>query len=162
MVQGSVLQSDTSTYFDYATGSNTVPAAVASGDGTGLNGNNEAVYGQDFARGPANITSAGGLSPYGIMGLGGNVREWEETSYIQNNSSGSSVRGIRGGNWSVSSLSLSSSTRNDFNPAFEDLSIGFRVASLSSSAAAVREPGSFAVLTLLGITGAAYRKRKRK
>ena len=69
MVQGSVLQSDTSTYFDYATGSNTVPAAVASGDGTGLNGNNEAVYGQDFARGPANITSAGGLSPYGIMGL---------------------------------------------------------------------------------------------
>ena len=34
--------------------------------------------------------------------------------------------------------------------------------SLANFYVAVPEPGSFAVLTLLGITGAAYRKRKRK
>ena len=150
----------TSSYFDYATGSNSAPVAVASGDGTGLNGNNEAVY--DGQTGPADVNLAGGLSPYGIMGLGGNVFEWEETSSDLNNSSVSSHRGIRGGNWDDSSFSLSSSSRNGSNPAGGNGLVGFRVASLSSSAAAVPEPGSFAVLTLLGITGAAYRKRKRK
>ena len=49
---------------------------------------------------------------------------------------------------------------SDTAPADGVSGIGFRVASLSS--AAVPEPGSFAVLPLLGITGAAYRKRKRK
>jgi formylglycine-generating enzyme required for sulfatase activity len=149
----------TSTYFDYATGSNSAPTAVASGTAA-----NTAVYGQTFAQGPADVNLAGGLSPYGIMGLGGNVFEWEETSLELNNSSGSSVRVIRGGSWSTAgSSNLSSSTRASLgDPALEIASVGFRVASLSSSAAAVPEPGSFAVLTLLGITGAAYRKRKRK
>ena len=97
------------------------------------------------------------------MGVEGNVLEWEETSLDLNNSSGSSVRGVRGGFWLGGSNFLSSSTRAN-GPANGGDSpfLGFRVASLSSSAAAVPEPGSFAVLTLLGITGAAYRKRKRK
>ena len=43
------------------------------------------------------VTQAGGLSPYGIMGLGGNVYEWEETAFNLRNSSGSSDRGARGG-----------------------------------------------------------------
>ena len=34
-----------------------------------------------FATGPADITLAGGLSPYGTMGQGGNVYEWEETDF---------------------------------------------------------------------------------
>ena len=145
----------TSTYFDYANGSDTAPTAVASGTGVGT-----AVY--NGQTGPADVNLAGGLSPYGIMGLGGNVFEWEETSFDLNNSSVSSDRGRRGGRWSNLSSSLSSSTRINLNPTGEGIFIGFRVASLSSSAAAVPEPGSFAVLTLLGITGAAYRKRKRK
>ena len=147
----------TSTYFNFPNGSNTAPTAVASGTA-----DNTAVYVQTFAQVPANVTQAGGLSPYGIMGLGGNVREWEETSSDLNNSSGSSDRGFRGGNWGNLSGNLSSSSRFSSSPAFNGAFIGFRVASLSSSAAAVPEPGSFAVLTLLGITGAAYRKRKRK
>ena len=106
----------TTTYFDYATGSNTAPAAVVSGNGTGSNGNNEAVYNGQL--GPADITSAGGLSPYGIMGLGGNVFEWEETSFDLNNSSSSSARGFRGGYWNINSLALSSSPRSSGNPAF--------------------------------------------
>jgi formylglycine-generating enzyme required for sulfatase activity len=96
----------TGTYFDFPNGLDTPPTAVASGTAA-----NTAVYGQFFAQGPADVTSAGGLSPYGIMGLGGNVWEWEETSLDLNNSSGSSDRGIRGGNWDFNSFNLSSSTR---------------------------------------------------
>ncbi|RLT08846.1 MAG: hypothetical protein DWI22_06945 [Planctomycetota bacterium] len=94
---------------------------------------------QSPGQGPANVTEAGGLSPYGIIGLGGNAFEWEETSFALNDSSCSSVRGIRGGGWFVNSFILSSSTRSDDDPAGESDSIGFRVASLSSSAS-VPEP----------------------
>ncbi|MCX7389381.1 MAG: SUMF1/EgtB/PvdO family nonheme iron enzyme [Planctomycetales bacterium] len=77
------------------------------------------------------VTQAGGLSPYGIMGLGGNVWECEETSNDLNESSSSSVRGVRGGNWSnYYSADLSSSARlNFFVPADEHIGLGFRVAS---------------------------------
>jgi len=146
-----------STYYDFPNGSNTAPNAVASGTTAGT-----AVYNQLSSQGPADVDQAGGLSPYGIMGLGGNVFEWEESAFDLNNSSVSSARGVRGGSWNVISSGLSSSTRFRFDPAGESASIGFRVASLSSSAAAVPEPGSFVVLTLLGISGAAYRRRKRK
>ena len=94
----------TSTYFDYANGSNTAPTAVASGTA-----DNTAVYSQTVGQGPADVNLAGGLSPYGIMGLGGNVWEWEETSLDLSNSSGSSVRVARGGFWFTSSYPLSSS-----------------------------------------------------
>ena len=89
----------TITYFDYATGSNSAPTPVATGTGA-----NDAVY--NGQTGPANVNLAGGLSPYGIMGLGGNVSEWEETSFDLNNSSGSSDRGRRGGSWLFGSLRL--------------------------------------------------------
>ncbi|MEI6538751.1 MAG: hypothetical protein WCO86_04380 [Planctomycetota bacterium] len=49
---------------------NTAPTAVASGTDA-----NTAVY--DGQSGPADVNLTGGLSPYGIMGLGGNVFEWE-------------------------------------------------------------------------------------
>ena len=93
------------------------------------------------------------------MGLGGNAYEWEETSSDLSNSVGSSARVIRGGFWGGNSNSLSSSTRSYLNPANELSSIGFRVASLSSTAA-VPEPGSFALL-LTGLAGLGWYKRKR-
>ena len=145
MVQGGVLQSDYGTYFDFPNGSDTAPTAVASGTA-----DNTAVYFQTFGQGPADVTQAGGLSPYGIMGLGGNVFEWEETSFDLNNSSFSSDRGFRGGVWvNDSSGVLSSSTRLNSFPANEGDAVGFRVASLSSSAASVPEPGTFGVLSLV-------------
>jgi hypothetical protein len=55
--------------YDYPTGSNSEPAAVASGTAAGT-----AVYGQEpppFDWGPADITLAGGLSPYGTSVQGG-------------------------------------------------------------------------------------------
>ncbi len=63
-----------SVYYNYPTGSDTAPTAVASGTTA-----DTAVYLQSIASGPADITQAGGLSPYGTMGQGGNVWEWEET-----------------------------------------------------------------------------------
>jgi len=56
------------TYFNYATGGDTAPLAVPEGTASGT-----AVYGQDLAVGPANITNAGGLSPYGTMAQNANV-----------------------------------------------------------------------------------------
>ena len=62
-------------YYDYPTGSDSAPTAVASGTAAGT-----AVY-NGQSPGPADITLAGGLSPYGTMGQGGNVYEWEETDF---------------------------------------------------------------------------------
>ena len=148
-------------YWDYATGSDSAPTAVASGTGTGANGNNEAVY--DFQSGPADVTQAGGLSPYGVMGLGGNVFEWEESSDDLANSSGSSSRGIRGGGWYSFSSDLSSSTRGSLLPSFGNGGIGFRVASLSSSAPpAVPEPSMMVIGTLFGLGGLMAKRRMKK
>ena len=145
-------------YYDYATGSNSAPTAVASGTGTGT-----AVYGQSYGQGPADVTQAGGLSPYGVMGLGGNVFEWEESSSDLANSSGSSSRGIRGGDWSTEAGRLSSSSRRSFFPSLENPTFGFRVASLSSSAPpAVPEPSMMVIGTLFGLGGLMAKRRMKK
>jgi hypothetical protein len=147
-----------STYYDYANGSNTAPTAVASGTTAGT-----AVYNQTFEQGPADVTQAGGLSPYGVMGLGGNVFEWEESSSDLANSSGSSSRGIRGGRWGSFSSFLSSSARLNGDPSFESINNGFRVASLPSSAPpAVPEPSMMVIGTLFGLGGLMAKRRMKK
>jgi formylglycine-generating enzyme required for sulfatase activity len=147
-----------STYYDFTNGSNTAPTAVASGTGAGT-----AVYNQPFAQGPADVDQAGGLSPYGVMGLGGNVWEWEESSFDLANSSSSSFRGFRGGDWNNDSSLLSSSSRLGIDPSVEDFSIGFRVASLSSSAPpAVPEPSMMVIGTLFGLGGLMAKRRMKK
>ena len=146
-----------STYYDYTTGSNTAPTAVASGTGAGT-----AVY--NGQSGPADVTQAGGLSPYGVMGLGGNVREWEESSHNLANSSVSSSRGIRGGYWFSISNGLSSSTRDVSGlPRFGNVDLGFRVASLSSDAPPpVPEPSMMVRGMVFGLGGLAAKRRLKK
>jgi formylglycine-generating enzyme required for sulfatase activity len=151
-----------STYYDYATGSNTAPTAVASGTGTEGNGNNEAVY--DGQSGPADVNQAGGLSPYGVMGLGGNVFEFEESSGDLLNSSGdNSFRGLRGGFWESDSSLLPSSARDITFPSVKSYDIGFRVASLSSSAPPpVPEPSMMVIGSLFGLGGLIAKRRLKK
>ncbi len=145
----------TSTYSDFPNGLDTVPTAVASGTG-----DNTAVYGQSTAQGPADIMSAGGLSAYGVMGLGGNVVEWEESfEFFLVDNSGSSTRGLRGGFWLFNSSGLSSSTRSSNDPTLESGSLGFRVASLSS---AVPEPSSLTLTMFATVCGLLRRQRRRK
>ena len=93
------------------------------------------------------------------MGLGGNVFEWGETEFDLVNYRTQSSRGFRGGVWFNNSFNLSSSFQLAVNPAFEHSIIGFRVASLSSSAV-VPEPSSFALL-LIGIAGLGWYGRRR-
>ena len=148
-----------STYYDFPNGSNTAPTAVASGTVSGT-----AVYNQF---GPADVDQAGGLSPYGVMGLGGNVREWEESSrdLLNNVVSGTqdSNRGVRGGTWAIGAPFLSSSFRGDVSSATASTNIGFRVASLSSSAPpAVPEPSMMVIGKLFGIGGLMAKRRMKK
>ena len=151
--------STTGTYYNFATGSDTAPTPVASGTGIGAHGNNEAVY--NGQSGPADVDKAGGLSPYGVMGLGGNVLEWEESSFDRANSSGSSSRGIRGGGWNLNSNSLSSSTRFNVDPSNGGNNLGFRVASRSSDAV-VPEPSMMVIGMVFGLGGVAAKRRLKK
>jgi hypothetical protein len=97
------------------------------------------------------------------MGLGGNVNEWEESSGDLLNSSGSSSRGFRGGNWDDDSSGLSSLSRNLAVPSAEGIDVGFRVASLSSSAPpAVPEPSMMVIGTLFGLGGLMAKRRLKK
>ena len=143
----------TSTYYDYPTGSDTAPTAVASGTAAGT-----AVYYRNFFTGPADITLAGGLSPFGTMGQGGNVYEWEETEWDLTNTGGASDRGLRGGDWhAIGSHSLHASERSGDRPQYmknEGRDIGFRVAS-------VPEPGSITLLVCGAIAGLVWWKRRK-
>jgi formylglycine-generating enzyme required for sulfatase activity len=140
------------TYFDYPTGSNTLPTAVTSGTDAGT-----AVYGHDVRQGPADITQAGGLSPYGVMGMAGNVFEWEETEFDLVNSSGLRSRGHRGPSW-WGGIATDSSATNRLSRAPDGarLDFGFRVASVTD---AIPEPGCV-VLLGLGLLTLPTRVRK--
>jgi len=145
-------------YWVYPTGSDTAPTPDAVGMIAGT-----AVYDQPYVQGPAVVNQAGGLSPYGVMGLGGNVNEWEETSDDLANSSAFSNRGVRGGAWFDGfSSALSSSTRLVDGAGNECLCYGFRVASLTPSAAAVPEPSMMVVATLLGLGGYIGKRRMKR
>ena len=148
-----------STYYDFPNGSNTVPTAVASGTDAG-----SAVYGGGSVTGPADVDQAGGLSPYGVMGLGGNVYEWEESSFGGDYSSGSQ-RVVRGGSWGspLSASDLARGKRYAFAPSFESSNFGFRVVSLPSSAPpAVPEPSMMVIGTLFGLGGLMAKRRMKK
>ncbi len=122
----------TANYWDYATGSNTIPTPVASGTTSGtavINGPSD----------PADVNLAGGLSPYGTMGQNGNVWEWNESAFDGVNNLTDEGRGIRGGSWGNSEDPLRSSNRANLPPTFEFADIGFRVASIP-------EPSSIVML----------------
>lgn len=145
-----------STYCNFPNGSNLAPLAVASGTA-----DNTAVY--NGQSGPADVDQAGGLSPYGVMGLGGNVVEWEENSFDLANSINSYAREGRGGNWSNLAVDLSSASRYSELPSIGSSGRGFRVASLSSSdGGQVPEPNSMAIFGLGALSMAYWARRKAK
>jgi sulfatase modifying factor 1 len=149
-------------YHDFASGSGSPPVGVASGTAAGT-----AVYGQTFATGPADVTLAGGRSPYGTMGQGGNVYEWHESSHFLPNTLVVSSREVRGGSWNtqLSDSDFLSATESGSRDAEDgNFLIGFRVAGVPPqplSIAGLRNvdvvsPGDLEVndfhITLHGIT----------
>ena len=136
------------TWNNYATGSDSAPTAVASGTAA-----NTAVYKQGVIVGPADITSAGGLSPYGTMGQGGNVWEWNETAQDGINNTVTEYRGTRGGQYGSLSNNISSSVNGANLPTHQDVVTGFRVAS-------VPEPSALSLLAI-GLGGLALVRRRK-
>ncbi|MCH7225825.1 SUMF1/EgtB/PvdO family nonheme iron enzyme [Haloferula sp. A504] len=137
-------------YWDYATGSDTAPTTTSGGTTAGT-----AVY-RDGVNpnppGPADITNAGGLSPYGTMAQNGNVWEWGESGFTAPNDSAGESRVFRGGGWNSGSFGLASSDRFGDSPTSGSSAIGFRVA-------AVPEP-SGAILTVVGMMGLLLRRKR--
>lgn len=115
-------------YWDFPTGSDVAPDAVSGGIAAG-----SAVYDQPFPQGPADIDDAGGLSPYGVMGLGGNVYELLEPELNDMNNDPSSVISISAGSYVSSSELLNASAQtthlDDDSLVSSSTDLGFRVAS---------------------------------
>jgi formylglycine-generating enzyme required for sulfatase activity len=121
--------------------------------GSGTNAGTAVYNNANITGEPAVVDSAGGLSPYGTMGQGGNVWEWMETAFDGENSSTSEARVRRGGTGGSSEDELSSSFRLTINPSGVAVDTGFRVASIP-------EPSTYALI-LLG-AGALYLWKHRK
>jgi len=138
----------TSSYYLYATGSNTAPTAVASGTTAGT-----AVY-NGVASQPAAVDQSGGLSPYGTQGQDGNVYQWMETDYSDPTNSSDGNRGVRGGYWANTASTLRSSYRLYYTPTTSANAIGFRVAS-------VPEPSSMILMIGPSLMFLARRRRAR-
>lgn len=138
-------------YWNYATGSDSAPATVASGTISGTS-----VYGQVQAAGPAPITNAGGVSPYGTMAQNGNVFEWMESAVDGSNNLVDENRAYRGGKWDNTFAPLRSDERADRPPTVENRNVGFRVASV----AVVPEPSSALLLGLGALSLLARRSRR--
>jgi formylglycine-generating enzyme required for sulfatase activity len=151
-------------YWDYATRSDTAPAAVTAGlTGIGSAGStgNFANYLDNAnwnGRG-GNVTTVGtnGVSSaYGAFDMNGNITEWNDLTGLV----AGERRGLRGGFWgSFSELSLRSSFNQDTPASDESDVYGFRLA----SPVAVPEPSTYA-MALAGLACGGYsvfRRRKR-
>ncbi|MGJ8726365.1 MAG: choice-of-anchor D domain-containing protein [Roseibacillus sp.] len=118
-------------YWDYPTGSDSFPSAVANGTTSGT-----AVYSQSGAgEGPADIFNAGGLSALGTTAQGGNAREWTESGFTQPNDSATEIRVARGGYWLLNEMNAG--VKSAHQRTFEFEGLGFRVASILAPEIAV-------------------------
>lgn len=145
-------------YWMYPTKSDTEPVAVTNGTLP-----NTAVYSTVNLPqlGPADITLAGGLSAYNIMGMGGNAYEWQESAFDLVNDDPNEFRSFRGGDWSSTHHFLRSVNWSSIAPSDFDYNIGFRVGAINNDPPVVPEPSSMAMV-LLGIGGYLTRRWTRK
>lgn len=139
--------SPTGQWSDYSNGLNT-PPDITTGGGAG------AVYGANMS-GPADIADAGGMSPWGTIGQGGNVWEALESAWDQTNNSPNEMREYRGGSWSNINpeVYLSSSATASGNITIGYETDGFRVAT------SIPEPSSLSLLVLGGMVVALKRRK---
>jgi formylglycine-generating enzyme required for sulfatase activity len=118
----------TGNYWDYATGTNTVPDNKPPSIDTGNSANyfDGIVYTTGNATYTLTDTGAYTLSrsPYGTFDQNGNVWEWNETVFDD------SFRGTRGGSWVIWSDYLHARVWSGISPVNEDDATGFRVATI--------------------------------
>ena len=118
---------ESESYLAFSTGESE-PEMTLSGTESGT-----AVVGFEFPDGPADVSDAGGLSPYGVMAMTGNVAAWEEGAYdIDNyNVVGEAFNGYRvsrGGAWTGRLDFASSSARSRSERNVANLTQGLRIA----------------------------------
>jgi formylglycine-generating enzyme required for sulfatase activity len=146
-----------STYFDYATGTDTAPNNNLPSADTGNSANfDDGGYTTGDSSYPLTGVGSYGLSasPYGTFDQGGNVYEWNEALV-----SGSG-RSLRGGAWLYSTIRLTASHRRNGVASSEGSDVGFRIA----SSQAIPEPSTLASLGGLlgmGMIGAWWRRRRK-
>lgn len=150
-------------YWDYPTGSDTAPTPVGSGTAPGT-----AVYNLNVEydnNSAADADLAGGLSPYGVMGLGGNLWEWQEGGGTLINTAVAGHRVQRGGWYNDTNAysMLSTTFENNKPPTYEIWMTGFRVVSLSTSQPpAVPEPSMMLIGTVFGLGGLLAKRRMKR
>jgi formylglycine-generating enzyme required for sulfatase activity len=137
-------------YWDYATGTDTVPSNVLTDPDPGNNAN-YCLSSQYTIGSPYYRTEVGDFenseSPYGTFDQNGNVSEWYETAVIANYG-----RGVRGGSYVDSTAAnLKATNRNGLPPETDYNNIGFRIST--------PEPATMALLALGGIGLLARRRR---
>jgi formylglycine-generating enzyme required for sulfatase activity len=137
------------TYFDYPTGSNSVPGR----DMADTSGNNANYFSSSNLLGSLYYRTEFGEfqlsdSSYGTFDQGGNISEWNEAIPT------GSTRGFRGGSYALPKDSLKASVRGSMEPTSASNAVGFRVVH-------VPEPGSAAMLAVISWTAFVYWRRKR-
>lgn len=120
-------------YWLYPTKSDTAPINTLPDTGNNANfydyygtGNHSYTLG-DYPGTTSVDAFANSESAYGTLGQGGNVYQWDEAAF------GNTSRGWRGGAFSFTSDTLMSSYRISYDPTFEDINIGFRIACVVNS-----------------------------
>jgi len=145
------------TYFDYPTGTNTVPSNDLIDPDPGNNAN---FYDGEYTLGFPYTTLVGEFenseSPYGTFDQGGNLWEWNELDLLGDGS----FRGVRGGYWFSTPSDLHASYWNCPAPTNEYYVWGFRVAS-PYSLEPVPEPSSVLML-VTGLGGLLLWKWRRR
>ncbi len=141
------------TWNNYATGSDTAPTAVAGGTEA-----NTAVVGQSS---PADITNAGGLSPYGTMAQAGNAYEWTESLIFTGANPPAHTalenREIWGGAFYFDASFTLGGPGGPHSPSNDNLfQTGFRVAIVG-----VPEPSALSLLAI-GLGGLALVRRRKQ
>ena len=139
-------------YWKYATGSDSVPTPVTSGTASGTS-----VYGYTFdgqLNKAASVSQAGGESPYGTVGQGGNVGEMLETQFGGANTDAEASRVTRGGAFYTFVSEQASDFRWDIGVDNGDgyAVTGFRIISL------IPEPSAISLVFFGGMTLLAFRK----
>lgn len=153
-------------YFDYATGSDTLPVSDKPADNSAAaNYYNDDAFDDGFNDGYAvsgsisfpsssnPLTDVGSYtaapSPYGTFDQNGNVWEWNEAVIS------SSFRGLRGASWGFFSDILRPNSQYRSGPTFGTFEFGFRVATV------VPEPSSVIMGVLTAAVGLLMRRRSK-